>query len=388
MRHAAAFIAALLGLHSCVLPSSAAASQPEWAQVGQSLSPSKRQGHSAIWTGTRMIVWGGTAAGSFPPSSGGGPLADGGAYLPESDQWQPIAPSFLTPRSNHIAVWTGSQMIVWGGWDGSAPLRDGGIYDPQANTWTPLHADGPNWRSGMRGHWTGTEMLVWGAADEQGPAAGGAFDPASRTWRAIASADAPTAGVNSVWTGSDLLVWNPGEGWRYSVDSDSWSRITDVGEPVWRRGHAAVWTGEEMLVLGGGGSRFEPLPTFPGGAYSPATGQWRPIVGWVPDSSIVVWTGSHVVAFSGTSGLRSTTLSGGAVYDPSTDAWTSTPEYPGSPIGRTNSAAVWDGQSVIFFGGYNGDLFGRAGDTLDSMGRLFPNGLPAELRRIFADSFE
>lgn len=386
MRHAAAFIAALLCLQPYVAPSSAAASQPEWAPVGQSLSPSKRQGHSAIWTGSRMIVWGGTAAGSFPTS--GGPLADGGAYLPATDQWQPIAPSFLTPRSNHVAVWTGSKMIVWGGFTGASSLRDGGIFDPSSNTWTELPADGPNWRSGMRGHWTGIEMLVWGGASSEGPAGGGAFNPETRTWRLIAQSDAPTAGANSVWTGTDLLIWNPGNGWRYNLASESWDRLPDEGSPVTITGHAAVWTGAELLVLGGGGSFFEPPTNFQGGAYSPTTGQWRAIAGWIPDRSIVVWTGSYVVAFSGTSGLRSITRSEGAVYDPSTDAWTATPVYPGSPIGRTNSAAVWDGQSVIFFGGFNGNLAARNGDTLDSMGRLFPNGLPAELRGIFADSFE
>jgi hypothetical protein len=33
-------------------------------------------------------------------------------------------------RSWHTAVWTGSQMIVWGEWDGSDCLRSGSRYSP------------------------------------------------------------------------------------------------------------------------------------------------------------------------------------------------------------------------------------------------------------------
>ena len=37
--------------------------------------------------------------------------------------------------SDHTAVWTGSEMIVWGGFDGGY-LNDGGRYNPAANSWT------------------------------------------------------------------------------------------------------------------------------------------------------------------------------------------------------------------------------------------------------------
>jgi hypothetical protein len=47
-----------------------------------------------------------------------------------TSNWQPLtdvdAPS---GRESHTAIWTGSKMIVWGGYDGSY-LNSGGIYTP------------------------------------------------------------------------------------------------------------------------------------------------------------------------------------------------------------------------------------------------------------------
>ena len=45
-------------------------------------------------------------------------------------------------RSLHTAVWTGSEMIVWGGVNGAAHLNDGGRYNPAANSWTAVTTTG------------------------------------------------------------------------------------------------------------------------------------------------------------------------------------------------------------------------------------------------------
>ncbi|MGB9475572.1 MAG: hypothetical protein WCE87_10945, partial [Candidatus Udaeobacter sp.] len=71
--------------------------------------PFDRDSQTAVWTGTEMIIWGGRY----------GPfifLNTGGRYNPSTDTWLPIS-SANSPiaRANHTAVWTGSEMIVWGG---------------------------------------------------------------------------------------------------------------------------------------------------------------------------------------------------------------------------------------------------------------------------------
>jgi len=59
-----------------------------------------------------MIVWGGYGNNGY--------LNNGGRYNPSTDSWTAISTSNApSPRSNHTAVWAGSEMIVWGGFDGN-----------------------------------------------------------------------------------------------------------------------------------------------------------------------------------------------------------------------------------------------------------------------------
>jgi hypothetical protein len=97
-----------------------------WRQGGTGVAstPLPRTGHSAVWTGTEMLIWGGS--GVQPPTEGGW------RYNPVLDRWTPMA-TLNSPASttDHSTVWTGSEMIVWGG----GPGRAGGRYDPTTDTW-------------------------------------------------------------------------------------------------------------------------------------------------------------------------------------------------------------------------------------------------------------
>ena len=54
-------------------------------------------------------------------------------------------------------------MIVWGGFDGTFPVNTGGRYDPETNGWRPTStANAPGRRYSPTAVWTGTEMIVWG----------------------------------------------------------------------------------------------------------------------------------------------------------------------------------------------------------------------------------
>jgi hypothetical protein len=68
--------------------------------TGTAGPPDGREGHTAVWTGSEMIVWGGYG-GSF--------FNTGGRYNPATDSWTATntanAPS---GRSSHTAVWSGS----------------------------------------------------------------------------------------------------------------------------------------------------------------------------------------------------------------------------------------------------------------------------------------
>src|SRR5215472_8345938 len=90
--------------------------------------PFPRTDHTAVWTGSEMIVWGGNS-GTY--------LNTGERYNPSTDSW--TATSIVNApdaRGNHTAVWTGTEMVVWGGWNGMY-LNTGGRYNPSTDSWTP-----------------------------------------------------------------------------------------------------------------------------------------------------------------------------------------------------------------------------------------------------------
>ena len=76
-----------------------------------------------------MIIWGGFG-GSID-------LNDGGRYSPATSSWTAIASNAANPaRDSHTAVWTGSEMIVWGGYNylTGTYLGDMLRYTPSSNT--------------------------------------------------------------------------------------------------------------------------------------------------------------------------------------------------------------------------------------------------------------
>ena len=74
-----------------------------------------------------MIVWGGWNEVEF---------STGGRYNPTTDSWTATSTTNApTARLNHTAVWTGSEMIVWGGWNGANYFNTGGRYNPSTDSW-------------------------------------------------------------------------------------------------------------------------------------------------------------------------------------------------------------------------------------------------------------
>src|SRR5262245_17799288 len=170
-----------------------------WTPTYLNIPPLKRYQATALWTGTEMIVWGGSVQGNLVPGWG-----TGGRYNPATDTWTPTrdagAPS---ARYAHTAVWTGTQMIVWGG---GPTLNDGGRYDPVSDTWTPTSlVSAPSSRSSHTAVWTGTQMIVWGGSGSSGNVnTGGRYDPVSDTWTPTSLVGAPSSRSShaAVWTGT------------------------------------------------------------------------------------------------------------------------------------------------------------------------------------------
>ncbi len=126
-----------------------------WTPTSTADAPSARAGHTAVWTGSEMIVWGGGAPSGY--------FNTGGRYDPSTDSWTATSTANAPDaRAGHTAVWTGSEMIIWGGYS-SSDLNTGGRYNPSTDTWTATTtSNAPSARELHTAVWTGSEMILWG----------------------------------------------------------------------------------------------------------------------------------------------------------------------------------------------------------------------------------
>jgi len=369
-------------------------------------APSLRQEHAAVWTGTEMIVWGGWGDSDDPDDDSPMLPAVGGRYDPTTDTWTPTTTGASVPasRSDHAAVWTGAEMIVWGGFDANSLLNSGGRYVPATDSWTPtsMGANVPAPRAGPTAIWTGTDMIVWGGGGFLDT--GGRYDPTTDLWAPTSTgADVPAAraGHTAVWTGTEMLVWGGSHydgsavillntGGRYDPTADAWTPTSaGASVPAGRSGHSAVWTGSEMIVWGG--EYYDTTSHYlnTGGRYDPTTDSWATTSTGtdvpVPRSGhSAVWTGAEMIVWGG--GYYDTTthhFNTGGRYDPTTEDWTPTSTGANVPSERSRHSAVWTGTEMIVWGGANESdrlsTGGRYDPTTDgwtgtSTGTFVPNG--------------
>jgi len=123
-----------------------------WTATSMTNAPTGRLGHTAVWTGTEMIVWGGYDSFSY--------FNTGGNYNPSIDSWTPTTTNNApTARDTQTAVWTGSEMVIWGGIDSRGVSNTGGRYCAQGVS--PLTLDARVRRQGQKRF----VALTWSPAD-------------------------------------------------------------------------------------------------------------------------------------------------------------------------------------------------------------------------------
>jgi N-acetylneuraminic acid mutarotase len=326
-----------------------------WTATSTANAPTARSGHTAVWTGSEMIVWGGNDHVNF--------LNTGGIYNPTTDSWTLTSTTNApTARSGHTAVWTGSEMIVWGG----SLSNTGGRYNPTTDTWTPTSITNAP-LAGLRhtAVWSGSEMIVWGGARLHGEQViylntGGRYNPSTDTWTATSTTNAPAGRWfhTAIWTGSEMIVWGgraPGltsTGGRYNPSTDTWTATSTTNAPDGRVSHTAVWTGSEMIIWGGSNGT-NVLNT--GGRYNPGTNSWTATSTTNAPSArsghTAVWTGNEMIVWGGcTTSLFCAATNTGGRYNPSTNSWTAT-STTNAPSARSGHTAVWTGSEMIVWGG-------------------------------------
>lgn len=234
-----------------------------WSDIAATGAPSARYDNVALWVNSRMLVWGGRGNTSL--------LNDGALYNPSDNSWTtlnaslPVGLASLPARYGAQAAVAGDSVLIWGGIGASGPLNTGlklSYVNGAPTAWSQLSTTGaPIAREGHVAVWTGSRLLVWGGlAGGAYLNSGASYDPVTDTWAAISTTNAPTArsGHAAVWTGSELVLAGGenaagtlADSFAYNPVSNSWRALPGVVGS--RSGAAITWTGSQVLLFGGAG---------------------------------------------------------------------------------------------------------------------------------------
>ncbi|MGY6501537.1 MAG: kelch repeat-containing protein [Acidimicrobiales bacterium] len=232
---------------------------------------SPRMGHVAVSTGQEMVVWGG-----YTYDSGGRRvLADGAAYSFETGEWRLLPSAPIDGRGGAVVAWTGEEVVIVGGSDGALePLLDAAAWNPATDEWRVVPGPGIAAASGQTGTaWTGEELVLVGTVRSDG---------LSTDLTEVVALDVVTGSVRSF----------------DAVPQPDAASATTTGRSHDPRGRAAVWTGTEVLVA----SIADGYPVTID-SLDPVSGGWGSTVmvaveGLDAGSDGVVWTGAELVIVS------------------------------------------------------------------------------------------
>jgi hypothetical protein len=253
------------------------------------------------------------------------------------------------------------ELLAWGGCDPAvhercAPLADGFAFDPSTRAWSDI-PPAPSPAGQAHGVWTGDEAIFLDlGADALG---GNAYDPRSGSWRSIPAAPiAPRSGAVVGWTGDEVLVWGGGSrngstartGAAYDPAANTWRRLPEA--PIGLNLASGLWTGREFLVFGSllDNRNMAATRTSVGAAYDPVSGAWRelPPSRLSPQATSAAWVGGRMVAWDYEVHSQE--------YDPLRDSWSETQRmplqfsecYPDSVVVRDALFAFFCGQAAIY----------------------------------------
>lgn len=338
-----------------------------WTAIPIAGAPSQRRSSMSVWTGYKFITWGGYSMSGFTN------LNSGGIYDPVANSWSNTTVTGApAPRRFSSTAWTGTKMVVVGGSLNASVVNTGGVYDAAADSWSNTTTTGaPVARTGATSVWTGTSLISWGGATNLIENAftnlGGIYNPSSDSWTNTTTVGAPTARNNpaAFWIGDRMLVFGGvtsgsvlvNTGGIYNPVTDSWTSTTIAGAPAGVGSPNAVWTGTELIVWGVNFGNT-------GGKYNPTTNSWTNTnttsAPAYRSSDLNVWSGYRFLSWGGYS-----TTNTGRVYDPVNNSWGST-ATAGAPAGRYNHTGQWSGSNIFVWGGRDG------GGALNTGGMYWP----------------
>lgn len=300
-------------------------------------------------------------------------------YIVNEDRWEILNSNGAPSRFGAQTIWTGDKLVVWGGYKRAGVTsvwqNSGAIYDQRTGQWSDVKCQfGPSELGDQTRYegapvqtvvWTGSEVVVFGGALIGGKAPGGMFNPsaANHACRQLSSSGYPANNIahTAVWAEDRMIIFGGNQHRSVSDGSASfdpktnkWTAIGNYGAPEARDGHTAVWTGSKMIVFGGRGNSMRTL-TIEGGVYDPQSG-WSTFNSdtiFGRHGHTAVWSGNEMIVFGGkptwTSGVGQY-LNSVYALNPASMTWRIV-ESKTAPFPRQHHGAAWTGSSLVVFGG-------------------------------------
>lgn len=275
-------------------------------------------GGTIVWTGTRFLLWGGynISCSNIYPYPCSRVLSNRGLeYNPATNAWDSIpvlnAPSI---RYGHRAVWTGTEMLVWGGVNNGVEssanyLNTGGRYNPQSHTWTAMALP-----AGFAGRTDfvmdmieSNTLFIWGGKSKE-LVTRNINDPCNPGFVVPFSFDS---------------VRNHADGRLYFLSNNSWAPVSAVNAPMARYGHTGIRANPYGYYIAGGTNTTNSAPYC---------------------TLCVLIPPSHCIRVSYTDSVLNTCYN----YDVSSNSWTI---VPNSPQPFSGLVSIWDDdQFISYFG--------------------------------------
>lgn len=275
--------------------------QDNWTLVTTDANtPSPRQLSSAIWTGSKVFVVGGTVGVSTPP------LMWIASYNPATDAWashEAMATARVEPYLAQDR--DSSQLFTWGGYDARGAAISGGEYFATDSadgisipnlycinyTCYSVAVSDPSWVD------TGSGAYLFGGRWHGTTASQNtySYSPTSHQWMPVGinSTAAPSArwGAFGVWDGVSFFVWGGNsdngllaDGSRYAATPVGWTTLTPTSllsarwAPHRRTGWGLALGTGDIAVLGGLNAAGSVLTD--GARYLQVTDEWKTIGSW------------------------------------------------------------------------------------------------------------
>lgn len=363
--------------HACDAGRSCAAGKCKGGWLGVGALPMgfvARSRAASVAIGDRAFFWGGQ-------DGAGNALDNGAIYNPADDSWKVLPKDTGSPSARIMAsaVWTGSVVIVFGGTDssGTTLYRDGSMYDPVANSWTALPANNNvSRRSAPYSFWDGTRAFFWGGQNAMGAGIAGADRFDLTNWSTSSTMGDPGSlavpgvafdGTTLYLMGGQLNGMRQDRVFAYSSTANIWTQLPKSGLSV-RSSVFGAWDGTHFVVWGG---RDDNGPLKDGRYLSGNT--WTAVSALGAPSARMLafrrsgWTFQispgliALVAGQVSTSQAATLTTDGATYNVALSQWTGIPGW-GSGEAHEYGMGVWTGSEFVVWGGRNGNTVTLTGD--------------------------